>query len=83
MKISEVREHSTEELHNLLEENRRRLFELRALSVTEKLEDSSLVTKSRRDVARILTELRARQVEDIESKQHHLEKEHAGKPAKK
>ncbi len=78
MKINEIREHSTEELQNLLEESRRRLFDLRSQAVTEKLENPSLLTKTRRDIARILTVLRERQIKDIESKMHHLEKEHAG-----
>ncbi len=78
MKIQEIREHSTEELQNLLEENRRRLFDLRSQAVTEKLENPSLLTQTRRDIARILTVLREREIKDIESKMHHLEKEHAG-----
>lgn len=78
MKIAEIREHSTEELQNLLEENRRHLFDLRSQSVTEKLENPTMLTKSRRDIARILTVLRERNIEDIESKMHHLEKAHAG-----
>ena len=78
MKIREIREHSTEELQNLLEENRRRLFDLRAQAVTEKLEDPSMLTKARKDVARILTVLRERHITDLESKMHHLEKAHAG-----
>ena len=81
MKISEIREHSTEELHNLLEELRRRLFDIRAQRVTEKLEDPTQLTKTRRDIARVLTILSERKVKDIESTQHHLEKEHAGKVA--
>lgn len=79
MKIAEIKEHSTEELHNLLEEQRRHLFDLRSQAVTEKLEDPTQLTKAKRDVARILTVLNQRQVKDIESVQHHLEKEHLGK----
>ena len=79
MKISEIREHSTEELHNFLEELRRRLFDLRSQAVTEKLEDPSQLTKAKRDVARVLTVLRERQIWDVESRQHHLEKAHLGK----
>jgi len=80
VKISEIREHSTEELHNLLEELRRRLFDLRSQAVTEKLEDPSKLAGAKRDVARVLTTLREREIRDIESHQHHLEKEHAGSP---
>ncbi len=83
MKIVETREHSTEELHNLLEDQRRRLFDLRAQAVTEKLEDPTRLTKTRKDIARVLTVLKERQETDIESKQHHLEKAHMGEDAAK
>jgi len=81
VKIAEIREHSTEELYNLLEELRRHSFDLRAQAVTEKLENPSQLTKTRRDVARVLTVLQQRQIKNIESTQHHLEKQHAGKAA--
>lgn len=79
MKVSEIREHSTEEIHNLLEELRRRLFDLRAQAVTEKLEDPSQLRRAKRDIARVLTVMHERQIKDVESRQHHLEKEHRGK----
>jgi len=84
VKITEIREHSTEELHNLLEDLRRRLFDLRAQAVTEKLEDPTQLTKTKRDIARVMTSLREREVKDVESTQHHLEKSHstAGKGGK-
>ena len=75
MKISEVRQYSTEELHNELQTFRRRLFDLRAQAVTEKLEDPSLLTNAKHDIARILTVLQQRHETDVESKQHHLEKD--------
>jgi len=74
MKVSEIRQYSTEELHNELQNQRRRLFDLRAQSVTEKLEDPSLLTKTKRDIARILTVLKERHERNVESVQHHLEK---------
>lgn len=55
MKINEIRELTDEELTAELERLRRHLFDLRAQSVTEKLEDPSLLSKARRDIARILT----------------------------
>ena len=55
MKIKETRELSDEELQTELERLRRHLFDLRAQAVTEKLEDSSMITKVRRDIARIRT----------------------------
>ncbi|RPI60702.1 MAG: 50S ribosomal protein L29 [Planctomycetaceae bacterium] len=55
MKIKELREWSSEELRTELDRMRRHLFDLRAQAVTEKLEDPSMLTKARRDIARILT----------------------------
>jgi len=78
MKVSEIREHSTEELETLLEDNRRKMFDLRSQAVTEKLEDPTLLRKTKSDIARILMVLRERNVQDLEAKLHHLEKEHAG-----
>ena len=54
MKISEVRALKDQELVGELERTRRHVFDLRSQAVTEKLEDPSLVTKARRDIARIL-----------------------------
>jgi len=78
MKVSEIRERSTEELETLLEDNRRKMFDLRSQAVTEKLEDPTLLRKTKSDIARILMVLRERNVQDLEAKLHHLEKEHAG-----
>lgn len=61
MKITEIRELSDEELQTELQRLRRHLFDLRAQSVTEKLEDSSMITKAKRDIARLLTETKQRQ----------------------
>jgi len=61
MKISEVRQLSDEELRSELERLRRRLFDIRSQAVTEKLEDPTLLTKGRRDIARVLTVMRERQ----------------------
>ncbi|MFW6065310.1 MAG: 50S ribosomal protein L29 [Planctomycetota bacterium] len=55
MKIEEIRELSDEELQAELDRLRRHVFDLRSQAVTEKLEDPSMVTKARRDIARILT----------------------------
>lgn len=85
MKVTEVREHSTEELENLLEEFRRKMFDLRSQAVTEKLEDPSLLRKTKSDIARILMVLGERNVKDLDSVIHHLEKSHTtvGKAKKK
>jgi len=73
MKIEELRAMKTDELHNELERLRRHLFDLRAQSVTEKLEDPMQVRKARRDIGRILTVLRNQRGEKyIEQRQAHL-----------
>ena len=55
MKTDEIRELSDEELQLELDRLRRHLFDLRAQAVTEKLEDSSMLCKAKRDIARIKT----------------------------
>lgn len=75
MKIAEIREMKTDELHGELDRLRRHLFDLRSQAVTEKLEDPTQLTKTQRDVARLLTALRERGETNIEEKQYHLESE--------
>ncbi|MFQ5461151.1 MAG: 50S ribosomal protein L29 [Phycisphaerae bacterium] len=60
MKNAEIRITKSEELHVELERLRRHVFDLRAQAVTEKLENPYRITQARRDIARILTALRAR-----------------------
>ncbi len=62
MKIREIRDLNDEELGTELDRLRRHLFDLRAQSVTEKLADPSMITKARRDIARILTVMKERQI---------------------
>ena len=73
MKISEIREMRTEELYSELDRLRRHLFDLRSQAVTENLQDSSMLTKAKRDVARLFTVLQERGETGIEQKQYHLE----------
>ncbi len=72
MKSEEVRAMKTDELHQELERLRRKQFELRSQSVTEKLEDPTLLMKTRRDIARILTVMRERGEQNVEQYQAHL-----------
>lgn len=72
MTIEEVRAMNTEELHNQLYELRRRLFDVRSQAVTEKLEDPMLVRKTRKDIARVLTVMTERGVDNVEQQQHHM-----------
>lgn len=67
MKVTEVKEHSTEELEAMLHENRRKLFDFRSQAVTEKVEDPSMIQKIRKDVARIMMVLRSRDVTHVET----------------
>lgn len=55
MKIKDIRELSDEELRVELDRARRHLFDLRAQSVTEKLENPALIRQAKRDIARLLT----------------------------
>jgi len=63
MKASEIREMNPDELVDELDVLERKLFDIRTQAVTEKLEDPSLLTKIKRDVARIKTVIRQRQLE--------------------
>ena len=62
MKIGEIRQLTDEELTSELERLQRHLFDLRTQAVTEKLEDSTLIKKTRRDIAKILGEVRHREL---------------------
>ncbi len=62
MKIDEIRQLSDEELSSELQRLERHLFDLRAQAVTEKLEDPSMLAKTKRDIARIRTVQRQRQL---------------------
>ena len=63
----------TEEVHGELDRLRRHLFDLRAQAVTEKLENPSQLTQTKRDIARVFTVLRERGETEIEQQQYHLE----------
>lgn len=73
MKITDLRELKIDELHMELDRLRRHLFDLRSQAVTEKLEDSSQLGKTKRDIARVLTVLGERGEENVEQKQYHME----------
>ncbi len=62
MKVKDIRQLSDEELGMELERVRRHLFDVRTQAVTEKLEDPSMLTKARKDIAMILTVMRERQL---------------------
>lgn len=66
MKIKEIREKATDALLHELADRQKHLFDLRSQAVTEKLEDPSQLGKTRREIARIKTVLRQR---ELDSKQ--------------
>lgn len=62
MNGEQVRKMSDEEISEELNRLRRHLFDLRSQAVTEKLEDPTQLGKTKRDIARLLTERRAREL---------------------
>lgn len=64
MKSSEVHSMSGEELNLEEQRLRRQIFDLRAQAVTENLENPRQLRTLRREIARMLTELRRRQLQE-------------------
>ena len=62
MKAAELRNLTNEELLKLLEEKKRTLMNLRFQNVLGQLTDYSQISKTRKDVARIKTILREREL---------------------
>ena len=62
MKSSEVHNFNDEEFSLEIERLTKRQFELRCQKVTDKIEDTSQFKKVRRDIARLNTERRAREI---------------------
>ena len=62
MKPSEVKELTTEDLKAKLAENRTELFNLRFQMATSQLDNTARVALVKKDIARILTEMRAREI---------------------
>ncbi len=58
----EVRKMRDEEISIELKRLREKLYTIRTQTVTEKIEDTSQLRRLRRDVARLLTERRAREL---------------------
>jgi len=63
MKAKEVHKLSEEELEVEVKRLRRHLFDLRSQAITEKIEDTSQFSKTRKDIARVLSEIRRRDIE--------------------
>lgn len=62
-KPAELREHTDEQLELTLREVQTNLFRLRLQSETERLEAPSEIVKAKREIARIKTILRQRELE--------------------
>ena len=62
MKSSQIRELRDTELVDKLEDLQKQLFELRSQAVTEKLENNMAVKNIKRDIARVKTVLRAKEL---------------------
>ena len=61
-KPSELREQNTDQLELLLKETQQNLFRLRLQSETERLEAPSEIIKAKREIARIKTIRREREI---------------------
>jgi large subunit ribosomal protein L29 len=68
MKAKEVHNFNDEEVAVEIERLRKRMFELRTQKVTDKIEDTSQFKKTRRDIARLMTEQRSREISKSEAK---------------
>jgi len=68
MTTKEIREKDSNHLKNELLEKQKHLFDLRSQAVTEKLEDPSQLRKTKKDIARIKTVIRQREIEQASKK---------------
>ncbi|MCI9128948.1 MAG: 50S ribosomal protein L29 [Eggerthellaceae bacterium] len=62
MKASEIHELSQEDLAGKLKDARAELFNLRFQMATSQLDNTARVKQVKKDIARILTEMRAREL---------------------
>lgn len=64
MKMKEILDKENEHLTHELAEKQKHMFHLRSQAVTEKLEDPTQLGKTRKDIARIKTVIRQRQIKE-------------------
>lgn len=62
MKYAEVRDLSSDDLQSKLKECRAELFNLRFQMATSQLDNTARVKQVKKDIARIQTEMRAREI---------------------
>jgi len=63
--LQDIRALEGDELSNRLKQARRELYELRFKLAVGQLEDSSQILKTRKDIARILTVIRGRELGEV------------------
>lgn len=66
MRAKDLRDRTDEELNELRDITRREMFQNKMKNHTNQLEDTSLLTKAKRDIARIETVLRERAAQSAE-----------------
>jgi large subunit ribosomal protein L29 len=64
MSLKEIRDKDTAALEHELTDKQKHLFDLRSQAVTEKLEDPSQLRKARREIARLKTVVREREIKE-------------------
>ena len=69
MKSAELRERTTEDLNELISQLRKDLFSYRMKNYTNQLDDTSLLNKTRKDIARIEQILQERVSDEDEGQQ--------------
>ncbi len=62
MKASEIRDLSNEDLEKSLKDSRAELFNLRFQMATSQLDNTARIKVVKKNIARVLTEIRARQI---------------------
>ena len=67
-KLKEIREKDVSNLEHELADLEQHLFDLRSQAVTEKLEDPSQLRKTKKQIARIKTIIRERELQSAASK---------------
>ena len=65
MKAKEIRELSNDDLRVKLKEGRSELFNLRFQMATSQLDNTSRIKLVKKDIARVLTEIRERELESL------------------
>ena len=67
-RLKELRDKSVGDLQREIVEKQKHLFDLRSQAVTEKLEDPTQLTKTRKEIARIKTLIRERELAQTSKK---------------